>query len=260
MPCVLEKLPDYVPNMKIGLLIGSNCPRALEPLEVIPAKCEGPFAVRYRHGWVLTGPVSAPCSTSNEIVTCNRIMYTDVKRVKQCKYNKEMAPMVEYDVSKDVTDKKEWSEEEPTFLKNVAQQHKLQNGDHIMMLPWDKSPNMPQNPGQAGSMRSRQRKNMKNVENDKEENCIEIPVIATAVGATNVDETTTQMKNNKSKLSAPQIKEVKFDDNWAVKKLFHEEIVRKWGREQKTPSRSSATNDVDQLWIYERDKEQRELT
>ena len=49
-------LPPFFPQMEIGLLIGSNCPRALEPLDVAPGRNDEPYAVRLRHGWAVHGP------------------------------------------------------------------------------------------------------------------------------------------------------------------------------------------------------------
>ena len=46
---VAEKMPKFVPSTEIGMLIGSNCPAALEPLEVVPSEGQGPYAMRL-HG------------------------------------------------------------------------------------------------------------------------------------------------------------------------------------------------------------------
>ena len=55
---ISAKLPTIMPELNIGLVIGSNCPLALQPLEVIPAPGnQGPFAVRHYHGWTVNGPV-----------------------------------------------------------------------------------------------------------------------------------------------------------------------------------------------------------
>ncbi|CAH3163516.1 unnamed protein product [Pocillopora meandrina] len=35
---VAKKIPELEPRLEIGLLIGSNCPPALEPLEVVPCR------------------------------------------------------------------------------------------------------------------------------------------------------------------------------------------------------------------------------
>ena len=47
---VAKKIPEFEPHLEIGLLIGSNCPSALEPLEVVPCQGDGPFALRLPHG------------------------------------------------------------------------------------------------------------------------------------------------------------------------------------------------------------------
>ena len=54
---VAEKMPAFMSNVEIGMLIGSNCPLALEPLEVVPSKGEVPYAMRLRHDWTLSGPL-----------------------------------------------------------------------------------------------------------------------------------------------------------------------------------------------------------
>ena len=38
-------VPPQLPNAKIGLLIGSNFPKALEPIDVLASKDGGPFAI-----------------------------------------------------------------------------------------------------------------------------------------------------------------------------------------------------------------------
>ena len=48
---VAKRIHKFIPNLEIGLLIGSNCPAALEPLEVVPRGDEGPYAMRLRHRW-----------------------------------------------------------------------------------------------------------------------------------------------------------------------------------------------------------------
>ena len=54
---VAVKMPKFVPSTEIGMLIGSNCPAALEPLEVVPSEGQGPYAMRLHHGWTIGGPL-----------------------------------------------------------------------------------------------------------------------------------------------------------------------------------------------------------
>ncbi len=55
-------------NIPVGLLIGRNCPKAMEPVEVIASKGEGPYAYRTRLGWC----VGSTWNESNKI-TVNKI-------------------------------------------------------------------------------------------------------------------------------------------------------------------------------------------
>ena len=50
MKIIADKLPKET-NTEIGLLIGTNCLKALEPEEVLPTKDGGPFAFRTPLGW-----------------------------------------------------------------------------------------------------------------------------------------------------------------------------------------------------------------
>ena len=48
-------------NISVGLLIGTNCLEALEPVEVIPRQNDGPYAIRTALGWCIVGPIKAQC-------------------------------------------------------------------------------------------------------------------------------------------------------------------------------------------------------
>ena len=54
---IIRCLPVYDPNIPIGLLIGANCPKALQPQEVIASKNNGPYATRSSVGWTIIGPM-----------------------------------------------------------------------------------------------------------------------------------------------------------------------------------------------------------
>lgn len=44
-------------NATIGLLIGVNAPKALEPWRIINSEGDGPYAVKTLLGWVINGPL-----------------------------------------------------------------------------------------------------------------------------------------------------------------------------------------------------------
>ena len=46
---------DYI---SMGLLIGTNCIKALDPLTLIPNCDNGPYAFQTRLGWCFVGPVN----------------------------------------------------------------------------------------------------------------------------------------------------------------------------------------------------------
>ena len=45
-------------NIEVGLLIGANCPAALEQLDIIPSQHGGPYAFKTKLGWCVVGPVN----------------------------------------------------------------------------------------------------------------------------------------------------------------------------------------------------------
>ena len=74
----MEKIADEITqteNISIGILIGGNCSRAMELLEVIPSKNGGPYAFRTLLGWCIVGQVGA--GGNNASVACNRVAVQD---------------------------------------------------------------------------------------------------------------------------------------------------------------------------------------
>ena len=75
----LNDIKKYLPqdggNIEIGILIGGNCPLALEPNEVIPSKDGGPYAYRTKLGWCIMGPITGKALAST---ACNKIAVKNV--------------------------------------------------------------------------------------------------------------------------------------------------------------------------------------
>ena len=59
------KLPTI--DADISLLIGTNAPKVMEPLQVINSQGEGPYTVRTLHGWVVNGPLRGGSANDNDI-------------------------------------------------------------------------------------------------------------------------------------------------------------------------------------------------
>ena len=75
----LDRIQSHIPQneekVNVMLLIGGNCPVALEPVEVIKSQKGGPYAVRTILGWCITGPILSQPSSSTK---CNLIATRDV--------------------------------------------------------------------------------------------------------------------------------------------------------------------------------------
>ena len=61
---------NFEENMSVGLLIGANSTKTPEPIQVLPGRNGGPYALWTRLGWSVVGPVSG---TKNSSVSCNKI-------------------------------------------------------------------------------------------------------------------------------------------------------------------------------------------
>lgn len=55
MKKIAGQLMPYRDDVKVGLLIGSNCTRAIVPREVIPGNLDEPYALRTDLGWGIVG-------------------------------------------------------------------------------------------------------------------------------------------------------------------------------------------------------------
>jgi transposase InsO family protein len=157
---IASKIPKYLDDLEIGLLIGSNCPKALEPLEVIPSDGSHPYAILLRHGWTLHGPVQG--RFDDNIVTSNRIMVQEMHKeiINPC----SILQMFEADFN----DKIEsypgecgMSQEDRQFLKTVEEGIVLEDGHYTVPLPLrDAVPKLPDNRNYVLKRAALQRKKM----------------------------------------------------------------------------------------------------
>ena len=77
---IAMQIVPYQSNVEIGILIGSDCPRAIMPREIIPGEDDSPYALRSDLGWGIIGKISQPLSeedgdedeigVSHRIYTC----------------------------------------------------------------------------------------------------------------------------------------------------------------------------------------------
>ena len=63
-------------NVCIGLLIGANCMKALEPMQVIASENGSPYACRTRLGWCIVGPIMN--GDNKDSISCHRVADRDL--------------------------------------------------------------------------------------------------------------------------------------------------------------------------------------
>ena len=68
---IAMNLPEFNKNIPIGLLIGQDCPRAIEPYETVHGIGNEPYAVRKVLGWCVMGPLIETHNT----IKCNFTKY-----------------------------------------------------------------------------------------------------------------------------------------------------------------------------------------
>ena len=137
---VAKKIPEFESDLEIGLLIGSNCPSALEPLEVVPCQSDGPFALRLRHGWTVSGPLRIRTDHDKGKIIANRITVREVETPKEFIAPKSLLKMLQLDfndhtVSK-VPDERGLSQEDRKFLSMVERETKVVDGHYQVPLPF----------------------------------------------------------------------------------------------------------------------------
>ena len=137
---VTKEITQYRSDLEVRLLIRSNCPSALEPLEVVPGDRDGPFAMRVRHGWTASGPLEV--KEGSDSVTSNRIMICPVEKVKDLSLEQSMQRMFEVDFNdRDMDpDARVYSQEDKKFLQIAQENMCIVDGHYELPLPF-RNPN-----------------------------------------------------------------------------------------------------------------------
>ena len=163
----LENVTDqlnFSGDISVGLLIGANCTKALEPIEILQSRNGGPYAFKTRLGWCVVGPVNR---TKRNKVSCNQIAVNqaDTKEVgrhffqfkKEVKendlpdmlkqmYNHEFSES-QHLVNEDVAN---MSQEDLKFIEILKNGTELVGGHYQVPLPFRKDEiNLPNNRSQA---------------------------------------------------------------------------------------------------------------
>ncbi|CAG2235127.1 unnamed protein product [Mytilus edulis] len=136
-------------NCDVGLLIGINVPRAMEPWDVITSVNNSPFAMKTLLGWVINGPLDV-VNTDQVVgmfVSSNRITANQIFPSLE----DQLRNHFKYDFSeRTIDDENEPSKEDKQFLDIVSKSSSLVNGHYVIDLPFkSKDVQMPNNRKQA---------------------------------------------------------------------------------------------------------------
>ena len=153
--------------MKVELLIGANCTRALEPVQVIASRDGGPYAMKAVLGWCIVWPI-ARIDSRNGPLTCNRIALREAGSNKiadhylaveeQVKSNEDIPAMLKKIYDGEFTEQQlkfssitvellgEISHDDQQFLKLMDQERIKVDGHYVVPLPLkSKDVNLPSN-------------------------------------------------------------------------------------------------------------------
>ena len=68
---VTTSMEEFNNDIPFALMIGGNCPKGLEPIQVVPSANSGPYAYRTLLGWCVVGPMDPSIASSNDAIKCN---------------------------------------------------------------------------------------------------------------------------------------------------------------------------------------------
>ncbi|XP_066302034.1 uncharacterized protein [Branchiostoma lanceolatum] len=118
-------------DANIGLLIGNNVPKAVEPWQVINSIDGGPYAIRTVLGWSVNGPLRGA---------------SDDKNVNRITLEQQLTEYFNNDFSETREDKKEMSVEDKRFMNIVSKGTNKNNGHYQVPLPFKNGrPKLPNN-------------------------------------------------------------------------------------------------------------------
>ena len=155
---IANELMPYRKDLEVGLLIGTNCPRAIKPREIIPGSDDDPYGVRTDLGWGIIGRVCLfppPESNEDHGVWTNKITgelistleganprcgatFALNSRVKEVFSPAQVNEMFELDFQERCGAKSDQSlsVEDQKFLKILGEGiHKREDGHYEMPLP-----------------------------------------------------------------------------------------------------------------------------
>ena len=147
---IADQLMPYRDDIEVGLLIGTNCTRAIKPKEVIPGNDDDPYAKKTALGWGVIGVVHPNKSEEDDsLCSCHRIVSFEVNpshgrrmchfalktQVKEILNPSQVAKMFEQDFH-ETKDNQALSHDDRKFIQKVKDGiHQRVDGHYELPLP-----------------------------------------------------------------------------------------------------------------------------
>lgn len=135
----LKDLPIDYPKVNVGLLLGVNSVEALKPLELVEGGVNEPYAIRYKLGWSISGPLRS--KKRMEIIK-SHLTKVEIDKQLEAYFNRDFSDSNCSEVDRSYNDK--------VWEKRVASTKLLCNNHYEVPLPFsEETPVFPNNIGQA---------------------------------------------------------------------------------------------------------------
>ena len=115
-----NKIYPYQEHLQVGLLIGSNCPNAIKPKQVIPGRSNDPYAIRTLLGWGIIGPVTGSTNKEDLDISCHRVAVKEIGSEELSSHGFVVETLVKEIISPEAV--KRMFERDFNEVKYVAQQ------------------------------------------------------------------------------------------------------------------------------------------
>lgn len=153
----LEKIADQLmpfrDDVEVGLLIGTNCMKAVKPIDIIPGDGLDPYAKKTLLGWGIIGVIQKDLEDGIEELVAHRIMVSEVsigKSVERAMFSfdtkvkevhgvdmKQISKMFEMDFSDRKLEGTSYSYEDRKFMSIMERDiHQLPDDHYEMPLPF----------------------------------------------------------------------------------------------------------------------------
>ena len=163
-------MQKFDPNLSLGIMIGGSCPKALEPLEVIPCKDNGPYAYRTQLGWCTVGPLTNSELEREKDIKCHNVKtllpkkvlsqdivtkktaqhyYSERTIVKDNTISQALAEMYNLEFNDEYNSELSLSGEDNKFMCLMKDSVKLVEGHYELPLPFKEDTILPNNRLQA---------------------------------------------------------------------------------------------------------------